>query len=602
MGRQKLESQLETAFADLSLLDGPPEPAPAPGKPKGNGRTHIPPGPAPQEEGPIDLDRELSVSEQERLLADVERRARQLQTAAIISHSITSTLDLDRLLIQAVELIREQFDLYYVGIFMLDPSGRWAVLKAGTGEAGRQMVADGQRLAVNGQSSVGRSITDGQARMALEADDEAVRFDHPLLPLTRSEMALPLISRATAIGALTIQSAEPAAFTPEDTVTWQTVADQVANAIVNAQLLAGAESRAENLSALNAIAGAVSGSLDLAEMLAATLRMVLAFAGLEVGFYSVLNPHTDRLELTCHRNLPATIETRLRERGMEGSLSEHVFKQGETVILEELAITAPLNVSVLIARGLRSFVGVPLQHRGRTLGTVCLFGYEDQLPDDLDTALLEAAARQVAVGIANAQLFQETQHALAEAEQAYRRYLSREWEGFLAGTPRARGYVDTPAGLQNGDDFWSPEMAQAVARGGVVTCPGGGDPESDGPAALAVPIQLRGQTIGVLDFFHQGGEWAWTEDDEALVTALADQIALALENARLLEKTERRAHRERLASQLAARIHGAGETKAILAAAAEGLGKALGVSRTLIRLADPLESSASDDAGEEGPR
>jgi hypothetical protein len=285
---------------------------------------------------------------------------------------------------------------------------------------------------------------------------------------------------------------------------------------------------------------------------------------------------------------------------MKGTLCELVFEKGETVQLDNMATAAPVNVSALIARGLRSYVGVPLKHRGRILGTLCLFGYEEQLPAQLDVSLLEAAARQVAVGIANAQLFQETQQALTEAEHAYRRYLSREWEGFLTGTPRTRGYVDSPAGLQDGDDFWSPEMELAVLHGDVVTKSTEGSGDDDGPAALAIPIQLRGQTIGVLDFYHEGEAWTWTSDDEALVRALSDHVALALENARLLEKTERRAYRERLASQLAARIHGAGDTKTILATAAEGLGKALGVSRTVIRLADPGDGSAPvERAGEE---
>jgi GAF domain-containing protein len=624
MGRIKLENQLESLFADLASLDGPAEGAPTAAERKGNGRAVVParrdpraagggrpqrprstrvgapdrPEPGPVSD-PVEQNEALPALEPERLLASLERRALQLETAAEISRAITSTLDLDRLLVQAVELIRERFDLYYVGIFMLDSSGRWAVLKAGTGEAGRQMIVDGHRLAIADQSMIGWSIAQGQARIALQTGDEAIRFENPLLPRTRSEIALPLISRATVLGAMTIQSAEPDAFTPDDTVTLQTMADQLANAIANAQLLEQAESRAEELGTLNAIAGVVSGSLDLAEMLDKTLRMVMTFTGLQVGLYSVLNSHTDRLELACHGNLPATIETRLRERGLGGSLCELTFQQREIVTLENMAVAAPLNVSALIARGLRSYVGVPLKHRDRILGTLCLFGDEDRLPANLDTDLLEAAARQVAVGIANAQLFQETQHALAEAEQAYRRYLSREWEGFLAGTPRARGYIDTPAGLQNGDDFSSPEMVQAVAQGGLVTRGAGSDQAGDGPAALAVPIQLRGQTIGVFDFSHEGHEWTWTKDDEAVVQALADQVALALENARLLEKTERRAHRERLASQLAARIHGAGDTKAILATAAEGLGKALGVSRTLIRLADPLDGSAAQDEQEE---
>jgi PAS domain S-box-containing protein len=110
------------------------------------------------------------------------------------------------------------------------------VLQAGTGEAGRQMVAQVHKLEVGGESMIGWCIANKQARIALDVGEEAVRFENPLLPETRSEVALPLVSRGEAIGALTIQSAEEAAFSEEDIAVLQTMADQLANAIANARL------------------------------------------------------------------------------------------------------------------------------------------------------------------------------------------------------------------------------------------------------------------------------------------------------------------------------------------------------------------------------
>jgi DNA-binding LacI/PurR family transcriptional regulator/anti-anti-sigma regulatory factor/putative methionine-R-sulfoxide reductase with GAF domain len=188
---------------------------------------------------------EISSALQGSLLREqVEKRAVQLQTAAEVSQATSSILEPEALIKRVVDLVNERFDLYYVGLFLVEaisPSDggakeQWAVLKAGTGEAGRQMVAQGHRLLVGGESMVGQCVAGKKACIALDVGEEAVRFENPLLPETRSELALPLISRGEAIGALTIQSVQEAAFSEEDISVMQTMADQLANAITNARL------------------------------------------------------------------------------------------------------------------------------------------------------------------------------------------------------------------------------------------------------------------------------------------------------------------------------------------------------------------------------
>ncbi len=173
--------------------------------------------------------------------AELEHRAVQLRTAAEVSRAASSTLDPDRLLSQTVELIASRFNLYYAGLFLVDETGEWAVLQAATGEVGRQMLAQGHKLKTGGTSMVGWCIANAQARIALDVGEEAVRFDNPLLPDTRSEMALPLISRGRVIGALDVQSTKESAFTDEDIAVMQTMADQLANAIENARLFRQAQ-------------------------------------------------------------------------------------------------------------------------------------------------------------------------------------------------------------------------------------------------------------------------------------------------------------------------------------------------------------------------
>ncbi len=186
-------------------------------------------------------ERKWAEAERERLLTTLNRRNIQLQTAAKVSKSASTILDPKELMNQAVNLIQEQFNFYYVGLFLVDKAGEYAVLRAGTGEAGRQMLEAGHRLAIGGESMIGWSMANAQARIALDVGKEAVRFDNPCLPDTRSEMALPLISRGQCIGALTVHSTEEAAFSEGDIAVLQTMADHLAIAIENARLYNAAQ-------------------------------------------------------------------------------------------------------------------------------------------------------------------------------------------------------------------------------------------------------------------------------------------------------------------------------------------------------------------------
>ncbi len=174
--------------------------------------------------------------ENARLFGQLSQRAVQLQTAAQVSQAATSILSLDQLMAEAVELIRDRFGLYYVGLFMVDEADEWAVLRAGTGEAGRTQLEQEHRLEIGGDSMVGWCVANAKARVELDAGGEGKRFDNPILPDTQSELALPLISRGETIGALSVQSTFQAAFSREDITTLQTMADQLANAIQNARL------------------------------------------------------------------------------------------------------------------------------------------------------------------------------------------------------------------------------------------------------------------------------------------------------------------------------------------------------------------------------
>jgi signal transduction histidine kinase len=172
-----------------------------------------------------------------RLVIDLQRRQKLLEAAARVGNSITSILDLDELLKTTANVICEQYGFYYAGIFLLDPSSKWAVLHAGSGEAGVAMLAEGFQLEIGGQSLIGQAIQEHKAKIVLDVRAVSDRIDSPHLPKTRSEMALPLAFKGTVLGALSVQSEQVNAFNADDITAMQTLADTVAVAISNARLL-----------------------------------------------------------------------------------------------------------------------------------------------------------------------------------------------------------------------------------------------------------------------------------------------------------------------------------------------------------------------------
>jgi GAF domain-containing protein len=176
---------------------------------------------------------------------DLERRARYLETTARVARDTSSVLDLQNLLTRVVTLVSERFGFYHAGIFLLDLAGEWAVLEAASSEGGRRMLVGGHRLRVAEEGIVGYVTGQGKPRIALDVGADAVFFDNPYLPDTRSEMALPLRARGEIIGALDVQSKEPQAFSDEDVAVLQTLADQVAMAISNARLFQQAQESLE---------------------------------------------------------------------------------------------------------------------------------------------------------------------------------------------------------------------------------------------------------------------------------------------------------------------------------------------------------------------
>ena len=312
----------------------------------------------------------------------LQRRTLQLETASQVSQAASSVLDPDELMQQVADLIREQFNLYYVGLFLIseigtgDGSGTtWQQvrLEAGTGEAGRQMLMQGYSVEVGDDSAVGQCVARGQAHIALDVGEGAVVFENYLLPRTCSEIALPLRSRGRVLGALDAHSTESEAFSQEDVAVLQTMADRIAVTIDNAQLFAELRRRLEEMEA--------SQRLYVREQWAELVPKRVA------PIYQRTRPEVAPLP-----------ETALSE--VENAVSQQAaVRSGSKVGADQAALVAPVTLrgEIIGALGLQEAAG------GRQWA-------EDEI------ALVESVADQMALAIENVRLLEETRQ-LAGWEQ-----------------------------------------------------------------------------------------------------------------------------------------------------------------------------------------
>ncbi|MBC8504737.1 MAG: GAF domain-containing protein [Anaerolineales bacterium] len=358
-----------------------------------------------------------------RLFEQIQTRSTQLLTAAEISRAASSILEPHPLITQAVNLIRERFNLYYTGIFLVDEDGiltgetdRWAVLRAGTGEAGRIQVERGHKLEIGGESMIGQCVSLAQAQISQVAPEEMHRFANPLLPDTQSEMALPLISRGKVIGAMTIQSTETGAFSEEGISVLQTMADQVANALQNANLFNQTQQNASELSILNDMSLELSHQLDVNEIINTVYQYTSQLMDTTYFFVALYDSDTELISfpLVVENNETSQIPAMQKRKG----LTQHVIDSKEPLLIYENVeqVIKDLGLEeIVVGEPASSWLGVPLLIGDEVLGVIATQNAtRPRVFNNHHQDLMILVARQSAIALQNAQLFAQTQDQLSD--------------------------------------------------------------------------------------------------------------------------------------------------------------------------------------------
>jgi len=303
----------------------------------------------------------------------LERRTLQLQVAAEVARDIASTSNPEELLTQAVDLIRDRFGFYHAGVFLSDERHEFEILRAATGEAGREMLARQHKLRIGETGLVGYVALSGEPRIALDVGLDAVHFKNPLLPETRSEVALPIKTGNRVIGVLDVQSKESAAFDQDSITTLQIISDQLAIAIQNAHLL---QETQESLSELERTSGRYD-YMAWDRLLQSILTIGYQYDGM---------------------NVRPIVESE--------SAAEAIEMQGES--------TGDVQMP-----GSASPLSLPLRVRGGIIGTLDIWPQGNQL-SIAETNLLTNIGNRLSQILESARLFEETQ-ARAAREEAINR-------------------------------------------------------------------------------------------------------------------------------------------------------------------------------------
>ena len=303
--------------------------------------------------------------------AELRKSALKLETIADVGREISVIRDIDTLFNVSVDLIRNRFAYYHVGIFLVDERGEYAILRAASSTAAEKMLAENYKIRVGPAGMVGTVTQVGQANIAHESDLNSARMENPLLPETRSEIVLPLRSHNFTIGALDIQSSTSAAFDDKDIQTFQILADQLAVAIENAQLTQQVEGNLKALIATNQLQ---------------TQKI-----------WQIANTQRER---------PAFEYDGTQVRAVPQNLPSSLLKQlemGNPIVLDE-------DTDIQDGHKHINTLLIPLLVLNQVIGVI---GLEQEDPNyvwkDEDIALAQAAANRAALTLDNARLLEESQ-------------------------------------------------------------------------------------------------------------------------------------------------------------------------------------------------
>lgn len=346
------------------------------------------------------------------LLDESRAHSFQLETAAEIARDISASLNLDELLVKAVNYLRERLGFHHAAVFLVDARGEYAAIREATGEAGAQMKRAGHRLGVGSRSVVGFVASRGQPLVVNDTSTDSTYYANPLLPDTRSEAAIPLKVGERIVGVMDVQSTTPYAFQEDKVRTLQILADQLAVAVVNSELFAETQEHLSQHRLLHHITTSAASGTTLEEALeSAVTGMQVTLGGDRVSILLV-SADGRQLEVKAAAGYSEDI-LRLRipmGSGITGWSAAHKRSlRVDDVGQDARYIQASSNT--------KSELAVPLIYRNEALGVLNVESEQGSAYTESDEEMLATLGGSLAAIIANARLLEQLR-AQAERERA----------------------------------------------------------------------------------------------------------------------------------------------------------------------------------------
>lgn len=232
----------------------------------------------------------------------------------------------------------------------------------------------------------------------------------------------------------------------------------------------------------------------------------------------------------------------------------------------------------------KSELAVPMHIGARVIGVLDVHCAKTDRFNSADVSRMQSIANQLVVSIDNARLLTETQIALEEVQRLNQRLTRETWQD-ISEKVETTGYTFTKLNTMPASTEWSSAMARAIQQKRLtyhVKADDGNGQEGAG-VALAIPLMLRGEVIGVIGIERSAGRW-WSSDELTTINAITEQVALALDAARLARQTERAAWRDRVVSESTAQVWSSAEIEEVMRTAVAQLGDKLRASEVVLRL------------------
>ena len=349
--------------------------------------------------------------------------------------------------------------------------------------------------------------------------------------------------------------------------------------------------RAAQLEAVSTVARTIATVQDLDTLLPSITKLVSQ----QFGFYHVgiflLDAGRQNAVLRA-ANSPGGLQMLDRQHSLPMdaySIVGYSTSRGEPRIAADVdADTVFLNNPDL--PDTRSEMAIPLRVAGTVIGALDVQSTERYAFSQETIGVLATLADQVAIAIENARLFGETKKALSESRVMFESYTLQEWSSF-ARQAKLSGFLFDGKQVVPLDKNLRREPVTAAIQTGSLSL-------EKTSTRVAIPIKLRGQTIGVLDIRAKNGQRQWKPDEIALLEAAAERAAVALENARLIESAQRRAARERAIGDISTRIGAVSNLESILQTAVEELGRKIGGATEVSLEITPGDGQSSQPAHE----